>query len=157
MYGLPETITFKQRNMTKSIAFLAAFFLINPNALCEIRPAPIEEKDLIGAWAGCAQGCTEFYRLELKADRSGFLVILEPDLKQTVYSISGWKIQSEQLRMMLRPHAGAEAIEVQSLRLGTRYFEIEIQASIVGWKRKVTLLNEKDWDERTRRAREASK
>ena len=156
MHGVSARVISTEPVMIRFILYSAIALFANSKALSEFRPAPIEQKDLVGAWAGCTQGCTEFYRLDLKADGSGSLVILEPDLEHSLYSISGWKLQSEQLRMALKPHAGAETIEVKSLRLGIRYIEIQIQAPVVGWKRTVTLYNEKDWDERTRKSREAT-
>lgn len=143
--------------MRKIVICVAAVLLAGVTAFCEFRPAPIVEKDLLGAWAGCAQGCTEFYRLDLKRESSGSLVILQPDLEHTLYAISEWKVESEQLKMVPKPQRGTETIEVKSLRLNTCYVEIEIWAPVGKWKRTVTLYNEKDWDERTRRAREASK
>lgn len=91
--------------MRKIIVCVVATLLADVNAFCEFRAAPIVEKDLIGAWAGCAQGCTEFYRLDLKRDGSGSLVILEPDLEHTLYTISGWKVQAEQLHLGLQPQS----------------------------------------------------
>ena len=142
--------------MQKAIVIITFFLFANSGALSEIRPAPIAQKDLIGAWVGCAQGCTEFYRLDLKADSSGSFVMLEPDLERSHYLISDWKVQSDQLRMKLKLHSRGEEIEVKSLQLDIRYIEIEIRAPAGGWKRTVTLYNEKDWEERTRKAREAN-
>lgn len=58
--------------------------------------------------------------------------------------------------MKLKPYRKGEEIEVKSLQLDIRYIEIEIRAPAGGWKRTVTLYNEKDWEERTRKAREAN-
>lgn len=124
--------------------------------ICETRPAPLVQKDLVGAWAGCAQGCTEFYRLDLKSNGTGTFVVLSPRLEEDVYVISDWTIQADRLSAVLKPHREAEPITMKSLQLGRRYVQIEIQGLSVKWKRIVTLYNEKDWEERTRRSRDAS-
>jgi len=135
---------------------MVTVLLMRSTSHCETRPAPIHEKDMVGAWVGCAQGCTEFYRLELGSDQKGTLVILDPELKHETYSISEWKVEAEKLQVVLKPRAKAEVIELKSLHLDQRYVEIEIRGVALDWKRNVKLFNEKDWDERMRRSRAAS-
>src|SRR2546428_13863565 len=98
MRSANDTLT--RPNMPKFFIVLATVLLLCGSSVSETRSAPILQKDLVGAWAGCAQGCTEFYRLDLKSDGSGSLVILDPRLEHDLYLISDWKIEVEQLHMI---------------------------------------------------------
>ena len=82
--------------------------------------------------------------------------MLSPSLATDSYVISRWQLQGEELRATLKPHNRAEQIEVVSLDLGTRYMRLEIRSKLVGWKRIVTLNNEKYWNEGIQRVRNAS-
>jgi hypothetical protein len=135
--------------------FFIVMFLVSVIPLSsDTLPRAIQSQNLIGAWSGCAQGCTEFYRLELDSDGRGSLAILSPELKADVYRISKWTLQRDSVQMSVEAIGGAEQIEVETRELGTRFFRMNIHSPAGGWKRSVTLNNERDWDERTRRAKD---
>src|SRR5262245_35396702 len=107
-----------------TICILLACFLLGNFAISETRPAPIRAEHLVGAWSGCAQGCTEFYRLDLESNHFGTFVVLSPDLRASLYRVEEWKLEAEELRLKLKALRGAEDLQINATELGRRYFRI---------------------------------
>ena len=114
---------------------------------------PVPEEKIIGVWIGFDQYRSEFTRLDLHADSTGYCVqVLGTGVR--VYRIEKWEVEGFDLRVVLTPLTpeAFKGLRIKS-RAGAASMKLQISGS--GWKRELTLFPEVEVNELNERAQRA--
>ena len=108
------------------------------------RPAKSPSQgDLVGDWVGFEASYPYFYRLDLRRDDTGNLVVLYPQGESAVYGLR-WQLSEKQLQLNVLPlTTNAEMITCQVLKADFRRMTVVVSGVSNTWKRTAMLLNEK--------------
>lgn len=109
--------------------------------------------DVAGVYSGYGDG-PEFLRLELDADGTGLLCISYLwNNPARLYRVERWQLHDRSVETQVDAiDVGAERITLRDLNYNWRGLEGELSGS--GWKRKLVLYSEKQWQLRAEPTRE---
>ena len=114
---------------------------------------PPDRKVFIGAWHGYSESHLEFGRLELKENGTGlFAISYLPNSPPSIYRVKQWLQRRLNLDITVESEEpDAEPITLQNVTYGIDSLEFELHGK--GWNRKMTLLNETEFQGRAASAK----
>jgi len=114
---------------------------------------PPKPLDVVGVWSGYGDQ-VEFLRLELDVGGTGYLAVSYlPAYPARLYRVESWRLAERSVEIQVRPiDPDAEPISFRRIRYTRRALEGQFAGS--GWKRRVTLLSEREWRSRAAEAQE---
>jgi hypothetical protein len=98
-----------RNNLCVLLLVLTLALTLNGSAQTHKRATPPTADQVVGAWIGFDGGGSEFIRLELQADGSGYLAVVAPanftthDYGVQVYRVARWSISGWQIRCDMSP------------------------------------------------------
>jgi hypothetical protein len=128
------------QRITRSVALLlAASALGAPGE----RPAkPPSNTEIVGVWAGFGKEYPYFYRLDLRPDNAGSLIVLFPNASPDVYRVD-WAISNRTVITKLTPFSpGAEPIVCLVSESDGRRMGLTVQGPSGDFKRTASLVNQ---------------
>ena len=126
------------RQTSLILCFCVGIYLIT---LASRPSTPPTHSELVGLWAGYEHSFPYFYRLNLREDSSGALVILYPEGKPDVYNLR-WEFAKLQLLIKASPiNNDTEKIACSVSKVNHRQIDLVISGK--GWKRNALLVNER--------------
>jgi len=129
--------------MKKTFVILGVVLTISLIGFASRRLTPPSKGDLVGFWIGYEQSFPYFYRLNLREDYTGTLVILYPEGNPSIYGLR-WEFPEPRLLIQVSPMSqGAEKITCSVTKVDYRSINLVITGSSNQWKRTALLLNEK--------------
>jgi len=104
---------------------------------------PSKER-LVGDWVGYEAYFPDFYRVHLREDNTGVMVIVVPEREPNVYALR-WEVEGQkQLRLQLSPLTKkSESISCVVSNVDSIRMDIVISGTTNKWRRTARLLNEK--------------
>jgi len=101
------------------------------------------KEDLVGLWVGFETSYPYFYRINLRKDDTGKMVVLFPQGDPSVYDLR-WQFSERQLQLQTSPvTTNSEIITCSVVRVDSRRMDVVIAGKSNQWKRSAMLLNEK--------------
>lgn len=145
-----------QTNAAEEMKVVFLYFLLTLVCLADQLKTPPTKSDLAGAWIGCTDECTLFFRLELKPQGIGSVAVLFRDEAPDIYRIERWELRDAALSLKVEGVTeDAEPIAVAVARADFKVLEIRVTSRTNGWVRTVTLFKEADFREKAERTRQA--
>ena len=130
--------------MNKKLLALGVLVTIALTAVATRFAIPPTKGDLTGLWIGYEQSYPYFYRLDLRQQDTGSLVILYPEGNAGVYHVS-WELSRSRLRIELTPpNNDSERIACSVTRVDYRRIDLNTTGISGRWTRRASLLNYSD-------------
>ena len=105
---------------------------------------PPKEEDLLGSWVGYDNVLPTFYRLSLRSNDTGSLIILYGDRSADTYRIT-WHLRNEGLLLAATPINGSEAIQCSPRNVEYKRMDLLVRGpSTNQWKRTASLLSQRE-------------
>lgn len=101
------------------------------------------KEELVGDWVGYDESYVDFYRLNLRADGTGSIVVLYPDGETIAHDLT-WELMPRKL--FIHPsqkEKSAEKAKFSVSGYGFEHIDIRFRPAGQGWDSTVALLNEK--------------
>ena len=128
---------------TNTTLFLGLMLSVSVVALGDRPIKPPVERNLVGHWVGFCDQRLYFYRLNLRGDNTGKLVVVYAEDEPDIYSVR-WQLNERQLQLNLFPlTTNAEIMTCYVAKIESRRLDIEFAGVGKDWKRTASLLNEK--------------
>lgn len=122
------------------LGFLVSISLIAIASRPSMSPS---RSDLVGVWVGFDTSYPDFYRVNLRENNTGTLVVLFPEGQPDVYALR-WEFSERQLLLQASPlTTNCEVIACSVAKVDSRRMEFAINGISNAWKRTALLLNEK--------------
>jgi hypothetical protein len=94
---------------------------------------PPNRGDLVGVWIGYDESIVDFYRLNLRDDATGTLVILHPYEKAAVYNLH-WEFSNARL-LIQPPKNDVESISLSVTNIDYQHLEFLLTGNSNRWSR----------------------
>ena len=142
---------------------LALALALTPSSATQThkRATPPTIDELAGAWIGLDGGGSEFIRVELHSDQSGYLAVVAPrtftthDYGVQVYRVSKWSLDGWHITCDLSPISS----NAESAQASGEFFVSSLRLTIHGdkrrWKIESTLYMEPRVDESNKETKDA--
>ena len=129
---------------TKTLFYITASFALLLSIVFARQPVlPPPASELVGLWVGYENGYPYFYRLNLKTNNTGRLIIMFPEAEPDVYDLH-WRLNERKLILDALPLTkNSEVINCAVSNLTHRRMDIIISGGSNEWHRTARLLNER--------------
>jgi hypothetical protein len=140
------------------VIFLLAVVIIS---VANKKATPPSANELVGAWIGFNNGGSEFTRLELYGDGSGFYAVVAPvnfishDYGVQLYKIRKWKIEGWRISFDLSPATSNPEPTNMTGQISLSSLNLEVRGAKLQWKRQSTLHMESLLDGSNKQTRDA--
>jgi hypothetical protein len=150
------------RNAMRLLVLVSALALAAGSATqTHKRATPPSVDQLTGAWIGFDSSGSEFVRIELRADQSGYLAMVAPpnfithDYGVQVYKVNRWRLDGWHIACDLSPISSNVESAQASGELFVSSLRLNIHGDKRGWKIEAMLLMEQRIDQANKEARNA--
>jgi hypothetical protein len=128
------------RQITRTLTLLLA---VSALGAPRERPAKLLSKtDIVGVWAGFGKEYPYFYRLNLRPDNAGSLVVLYPEANPDVYRVV-WAISNSTVVTKMTPFSpGAEPIDCSVAEPDSRRMGFIVKGISAEFTRTALLVNQ---------------
>ena len=128
----------------KRISLIVSLFTTSLIAYAWRPVTPPSKGDLVGVWVGYEDAYPYFYRLTLRDNNSGALVILYSGGDTGVYNLS-WDLAGPRLSIRAVPLSqDTEPIVCSVTKVDYKRIDLATSGTSVQWKRSAVLLNNKE-------------
>ena len=108
---------------------------------------PLSKADLVGVWAGFGSEYPYFYRLHLRADNAGSLVVLFPEATPDVYGVD-WAVTNGVVLAKMTPvSSGAEPIACSISEADRRRLRFIVKGTSGQFTRTALLVNQERFEQ----------
>jgi hypothetical protein len=154
------------RIMRKAVGFLvvlvsALVLTASSDTQTHKKATPPTINELAGAWIGFDGGGSEFVRMELLADQTGYLAIVAPsnfithDYGVQVYKVNAWRLNAWQITCDLSPISSNTESAQASGELLVSSLRLNIHGDKRRWKIEPMLHMEQRFDQSNRETKDA--
>lgn len=124
-------------------------------ALADKPVAPPKPSALVGAWIGFDEEWLTFYRLELTGDGKGCFADAFLEQKPSLWRVETWELKGFDIAVKLKPVRDAEPLLIKKALYDSRALTLEVGGLQDKWSAKVTLFNEKTWENHASRVKDS--
>jgi hypothetical protein len=128
---------------------LGALLFVAITVLASNPVPPPSRSEVLGVWSGYTDHL-DFLRLELDEDGGGYLCVggVAGD-KPELYRVEKWHYAEWRLELAIKPiDSGVEPVYMTNAVCG--YQDLRCEFGGGGWKRKATLVCEREWNRRSK-------